>query len=652
MPEDAITGRLTSEQLDALWDLQTIEDREALEATRFEDHCKFQTIMEMIEDSVKRRGDAPAISFQLRGAMNSLTHTISYKELWERSIAFANALHARGVQPGETIALVMPNTPETVIAILGAQMIGTVMTINPLLEPEAIAHIIEEGGAKVVVSLKSFIKSPVAPTVARALRLTPHVRELIQLDLMVYIPTMLRPMIGLMRPKAPKIPSRIKVSDIRKLIRRAPKDKLTFTREIGPDTIASYFHTGGTTGSPKLAMHTHKGVIANAWTMSKLILDENDVALVCLPLFHVFGTYVLVFGPLAAGGHVVLATPSGFRGDGVVENFWKLIERYKATLTACVPTIFATIEARPVDADVSSLKYLFSGSAPLPVPLYMRFEENTGVQIIEGYGMTECTCISSCSPPWIDERRIGSVGVSMLWMEARICHFDANGDYVRTCDPNEIGEICFNGVSLFAGYKDPEKNKGVFFEIPGTEGRWLRTGDLGRKDDETVIWITGRAKDVIIRGGHNIDPGLIEEALAAHPAVQLSGAVGQPDARAGELPCAYVELSKGAAATTEELLEYCREHVNERAACPVHIEIVDQMPVTTIEKIFKPALRKMAIQRVFGEALEKVGLQAKINVVDDKERGMIAELTPIGPFDEAKAQEALGGFDRPWRLAA
>jgi fatty-acyl-CoA synthase/long-chain acyl-CoA synthetase len=178
--------------------------------------------------------------------------------------------------------------------------------------------------------------------------------------------------------------------------------------------------------------------------------------------------------------------------------------------------------------------------------------------------------------------------------------------------------------------------------------KYLRTGDLGRIDSDGYLWITGRAKDLIIRGGHNIDPAEIEEALLGHDAVAFAGAIGQPDEHAGELPCAFVELVDGASVTPEELVEYCAVHVHERAARPKHITILDELPKTAVGKVFKPDLRKHAITRIYNAALMDANVQARVaSVIDDKKRGLVAQLERNGA-DEADVSRVLGGFTRPW----
>ena len=175
-------------------------------------------------------------------------------------------------------------------------------------------------------------------------------------------------------------------------------------------------------------------------------------------------------------------------------------------------------------------------------------------------------------------------------------------------------------------------------------------------DADGYLWITGRAKDLIIRGGHNIDPAEIEEVLVGHPQVAFAGAIGQPDAHAGEVPCAYVELTDGATVTPDELLRYAKDHIAERAAMPKHIEVLDELPKTAVGKIFKPDLRRRAITRIYGAALRSAGIAAEVaEVTEDKKRGLVARLRRTGPVDEAEEAEVvrtLGVYTRPWEWAA
>lgn len=237
------------------------------------------------------------------------------------------------------------------------------------------------------------------------------------------------------------------------------------------------------------------------------------------------------------------------------------------------------------------------------------------------------------------------MGIPLPYTEVRILRRTPEG--FHECGTDEIGEICVSNFGVFEGsiYTEADQNRDLF-----ADGRFLRTGDLGRLDPDGYLWITGRAKDLIIRGGHNIDPAVIEEALTSHPAVAIAGAIGQPDAFAGELPCAYVELVGGASATVDDLLEHARAHITERAAMPKHVEILPELPKTAVGKVFKPELRKMAIKRVYDAALDGCGSHVT-EVVDDKKRGLVAKLSRAPGCDEAAVTERLGSFTRPWDWA-
>jgi len=311
-----------------------------------------------------------------------------------------------------------------------------------------------------------------------------------------------------------------------------------------------------------------------------------------------------------------------------------------------VPTLYSALLQVPVgDADVSSLEYAICGAAPMPVEVFGAYEELTGIRILEGYGLTEGACASSVNPK-DGERRVGSIGLRLPYQEMKTVIVDEQGRYVRDCQVGEIGVVTIKGPNVFPGYLQEEHNRSAWV----AEG-WLHTGDLGRVDEDGYFWLTGRTKELIIRGGHNIDPAAIEGPLYDHPAVALAAAVGKPDSYAGEVPVAYVSLKQGATATEQELLEYAREHIGERAAIPKEVRIVEQMPVTLVGKIFKPQLRWDAIQRVYAAELEALGdavERVEVEVKEDKVHGTLAHIT-IRPAEgvtreqvEGRAKEILG----------
>ena len=623
-----------------------IEDRDAIENEMpWEKRDVPVTLYQMLSRTAARVPDNDAVSYQIFSGPQDKAETLSWSQLLGKTCQVANMLRGMGIGENDVVAYILPNCNETILTLLGGAIAGIVNPINPLLEPEQIASILRETNAKVVVTLRPFPKTDVAEKTAEAVRHAPNVNTVLEVDLNRYLTPPKSWIVPLVRPKMDN-KSGLAHADYKSFHREMARHPTTLSfADSTQDRVACYFHTGGTTGMPKVAQHTYAGLIYNGWIGDTLLYTEDDNIMCPLPLFHVFAVHVILMAAIASGAHVVFPTPQGYRGEGVFDNFWKLIERWNITFMITVPTAISALMQRPVDADISSIKTAFSGSAPLPVELFKRFEKATGVTIVEGYGLTEATCLVSCNP--VDgEKKIGSIGITFPYTDVKI--FKGTPDGPIEADVDEIGEICISNPGVYAGhtYTEAAKNEDLFYR-----DKYLRTGDLGRFDSDGYLWITGRAKDLIIRGGHNIDPAEIEEALLGHEAVAFAGAIGQPDAHAGELPCAFVELVAGASVTPEELLEYCRVHVHERAAHPKHMTILDELPKTAVGKVFKPELRKQAITRVYDEALEKAGVQARVaKVVDDKTRGLVAQMRRNGA-DEADVAKVLGGFTRPWEWA-
>jgi fatty-acyl-CoA synthase len=584
-----------------------------------------------------------AISYQIFSGPKDKAETFNWTQLKDKTSQAANLFRSLGVGPKDVVAYILPNCNEAVLTLLGGGVAGIANPINPLLDAEQIGAILRETGAKVVVTLRPFPKTDVAEKTAAAVALAPNVKTVLEVDLLRYVTPPKSWIIPLIRPKM-KQPASATYMNFN--VELAKHNTTLDFEDVQEDRVAFYFHTGGTTGMPKVAQHLYSGTIYNGWVGSELLLDENDVMLCPLPLFHVMACQVMLLGALSSGAHVVFPTPQGYRGEGVFDNIWKLSERWKVTFIVSVPTALAAMMQRPVDADISTVKTAFSGSAPLPMELFKRFEEATKVTIVEGYGMTEATCLVSGNP--LDGvKKVGSIGIPFPYTDIKIIKGTADGSV--DADVDEVGEICVSNPGVYVGhtYTESEKNNDLYYA-----DKYLRTGDLGRVDEDGYLWITGRAKDLIIRGGHNIDPAEIEEALLGHPAVGFAGAIGQPDSHAGEVPCAFVELVEGATATPEELIAHCKEHVKERAAQPKHIKIMDELPKTAVGKIFKPDLRKDAITRIYNETMEANGLESRVvNVIDDKKRGLVAQIEANGVSDKA-IQTILGGFVRPWEHAA
>ena len=620
-----------------------VADRDAIEQEMpWEQRDVAKTLYAMLDATTQKFPNHNAISYQIFSDPKASAETLTWSALKDRTTQCANLLRGLGIGPTDVVAYVLPNATETVVALLGGCVAGIVAPINPLLDAEQIASILRETNAKVVVTLRAFPKTDVGQKTAKAVSMAPNVKTVLEVDLLTHVTGLKSFIIPLIRPKLEKAPG-VAYKDFNAEVARQPKT-LSF-EDVQEDRVACYFHTGGTTGMPKVAQHRYSGMVYNGWMSHRLLYTEQDVIMCPLPLFHVFACQPILMGAIASGAHVVFPTPQGYRGEGVFDNFWKLVERWKVTFIITVPTAISAKMQRPIDADVSTIKTAFSGSAPLPQELFKRFEKATGVTLVEGYGMTEATCLVSCNPTDGD-KKIGSVGIAFPYTEIKIYKDTSDGPVEAGVD--EVGEICVSNPGVYPGntYTEADKNVDLYYHE-----RFLRTGDLGRFDDDGYLWITGRAKDLIIRGGHNIDPAEIEEALLGHEAVAFAGAIGQPDAHAGEVPCAYVELVDGASVTPDELMAFCKEHVHERAAQPKHMTIMDELPKTAVGKVFKPDLRREAITRIYNEALAKADLEARVvSVSDDKKRGLVAQVELNGA-PEASVQTVLGDFVRPWEAA-
>jgi fatty-acyl-CoA synthase len=327
-------------------------------------------------------------------------------------------------------------------------------------------------------------------------------------------------------------------------------------------------------------------------------MGPGDVMINGFPLFHVAGSFTYGLSSLLAGTTLVLPPAAGLRDPVFMANWWRWVERERVTLLAGVPTIVATLmTVEPRGADLSRVRAMLTGGSPLPTELAQAFETRYGLPVRNILGMTECAGVVSIVP-FHGERRPGSCGLPVPFTEVVALPLGPDGPRLDArCAPGETGVIALRGPNVSPGYTDATRNAGTF------DGGWLVSGDLGHVDVRGEVFVTGRAKDVIIRSAHNIDPAAIEEVLLRHPAVQLAAAVGQPDAYAGEVPVAFVQLRPGASADGEALRAFVEPLISERPAMPRRIDVIDTMPLTAIGKVYKPALRAIAAGRAIDEAL-------------------------------------------------
>lgn len=607
--------------------IRTLADVEAAERTPFDMRVPETNVFDLLRGAAERHPERTALVF-LEGADAGDPHRrILYPELMKRILQSANLFSSLGVGPGDTVTLLMPGVPETFFTLFGAEIAAVANPVNYFLEPAQIAAIMREAGAKALVACDPSVLPDIWSKVERIREMLPDV-------------TVVRVGGG---PSGH--PGTVHWDSA---IAGLPGDRLVAPRAFDRSTLAALFHTGGTTGLPKLARHTHGALALMAWTNRALLSDGIETIVNGLPQFHVGGALMGGLAPFSAGWTVVLPTALGARNPNTVRNYWRIAAEWRVTMAAGVPTSLAAALNAPRDGlDLSALRMFVTGGSTVPVELARRLERELGIKPIEGYGMTEVHCYSSINPAE-GEVRVGSVGLRVPYMKIRIADVAPDGEIRRDCATGEVGHVLMRGPQVTPGYLDPAHNRGAML----ADG-WLDSGDLGRFDAEGYLWIVGRSKDLIIRGGHNIDPLTIEDAMARHPAVENVAAVGRPDSYAGELPVVFVQLRPGAAATPEELLAFGRAHVPERAAAPVEAIVLETMPLTGVGKIFKPALRLTAARRVFDAALEPLrtkGVAASVEVAAHPSLGTLATVTvpaaaplPAAEIDRICA-ELLGGF--------
>lgn len=597
--------------------IKTLHDIQLIEQTPLAERDLPASTFELISRAAARQPDAPALSFILQGSTDEAAYRLSYRQLLGKITQTANAFHRLGLRPGKAVSFLLPNLPHTHFTIWGGEAAGIVNAINPLLDPEHIAELIQASDSELLVTLAPFPGTDLWAKIEGLREQLPTLKAIICVDMVNLLSEPQRSATKAQRGALPN-----GVLDFDALIASCPDDHLESGRVIAPDDIASYFHTGGTTGTPKLAPHSHANEVAMAYSMNLVTgFAPGDVTLCGLPLFHVNAVIVTGLTAFIGGAEVLLATPQGYRNPNLISNFWTIIEQYKVSFFSGVPTIYAGLLQVPSEGhDLSSLKYALCGAAPMPVELIHQFEGKTGLTLIEGYGLTEGTC-GSCANPPAGERRPGSIGLPMPYCQVAIKVLDEQGNFLREAGRNEIGNLCIRGATVFKGYLQSSKNTGIWID-----GDWFNTGDLGRIDADGYVWLTGRSKDLIIRGGHNIDPQMIEEALHKHPAVAMAAAVGKPDEKAGELPVVYVQLKPGAQTSEAELLAHAAEHIPERAAIPKDAWVIDAIPLTAVGKTFKPALRFDAIGRVYQAVLAELDQRLRVDVRSDDKRGQVAHI--------------------------
>jgi len=577
----------------------------AFAGTTLQDWLPACSVFEALEMAAAAHGERTALAFLPHAAHQGPLPETRYTQLVEHVARAANLLRNLGVGPRDVVAYLLPALPETHYLLWGAETAGVALPINPLLSADDIAALLRAANAKVLVALGPTPGADIWAKAQAARALAPCVQTLMRLG-------------GGGAPGAD--------ADFATAF-AASAPRLGFAPPALDDP-AAYYHTGGTTGAPKLAVHTHRNQLAAAYGGAAAIgAAPPDVMLNGLPLFHVAAT---IFGTLSmwlAGAQVLVLSPLGMRDAGIVAGFWRIAAERRATLLGGVPTAFAAALAQGTEGlDLSAVRASVCGAALTPQAVSAGVERLTGRPLREVYGMTECGGVICVDPVWA-ERVPGSAGLPVPFCEVQARRLGALAD---ACAPGEAGVLVVRGPQVTPGYLHAGDGAELF-----TPDGWLVTGDLGRVREDGRVFITGRAKDLIIRGGHNIDPAAIEDCLRAHPAVADAAAVGMPDAYAGEVPVAYVALRPGMDVSPQALHAFAAKHIAERPALPRWVRILDALPLTAVGKPFKPALRRMAALGHFQEVLCGTGIGG-LDVADDPRRGRV--LTVRLPPGEAEGE--------------
>jgi fatty-acyl-CoA synthase len=584
----------------------TEADVRAFQQIPYADRIAAQSTYDAIKLGAARNPDASAFQFLPNADPAEVPGVITYRDFVAGVTQAANMFHALGVNGGEVVSFLLPLLPEAFMTLFGAEAAGIANPVNPLLEPHQIAEILQAANTTVLVALGPLPGTDIWKKVEQVRGKLKHLKAIVQVH-------------------GPGDPAN-RIYSFSDLIKQQPSDRLVSNRRISGEQTAAYFHTGGTTGTPKLVCHTHTNQVYQAWACNLLLKSRPGTNLLFgMPLFHVGGSLTQALSSLSAGNCLVVLSPSGWRNPSAVKNIWGLVERFKPEMLSGVPTVLAaTLSIPSGNADLSSLRCAAAGGSAIPVAIGKAVEQRFKIPVVEVYGMTETSSVHTMA--YMDRPiRLGSVGLPVPYSRVRIVKLDANNRVEGDCEPDEIGVVIMAGPGVFRGYLNAAHNEGAF-----VDGEWVNSGDLGRLDKDGYLWITGRAKDLVIRGGHNIDPGPIEDIMFQHPAVGLAAVVGQPDAYAGELPVGYVQLKPGATVQPGELEAWVSERTPERAAVPVQIIPIDPMPLTGVGKVFKPQLRWDAAKRVFTGVLAPLverGTNCKVEVGPHGSHGSIATVT-------------------------
>ncbi len=534
------------------------------------------TLADMVHETATATPDRPALWFKGK--------TLSYREVDALSDALAAGLVAMGVQKGDRVAILMPNTPQYVISELGIWKAGGVASsINPLYTGHELEHMLNECGAETAIVMTLFYDK------VKALQGKTPVQRIIATNIKEYLPTHLRILFGLLKEKKEGHRIELAARDVwfQDILKRHQGAKRPAV-DVKPQDPGLILFTGGTTGLAKAAVSSHLGLVQSGLQIQewfKNILDDGEIFLTSLPLFHVFAAAGVQTAALVSRG-VMALVPNPRDLDDVIDS----IEKTKATFVPGVPTFFNALLDHPKvksgEADLTSIKLNISGASALLQDTKERFEALTHSRIVEGYALTESMMAIVCTPV-NGKYKVGSVGMPVPDVAVRIVDADAGE---RDMPAGEVGEIILSAPQLMLEYLNrPEATAATIREMDGR--RWLFTADLGYLDEDGYLFIVDRKKDVIKPSGFQVWPREVEEVIASHPAVKEVGVAGIPDPRTTEAVKAWVVLEEGQSLTVEELRAYCKERLAGYKV-PRFVEFRSELPKSAVGKILRRELRR------------------------------------------------------------
>ena len=471
----------------------TISDIETIESVPLERRSLPASTYEAIQQGAGIKSDKIALQFFLQGSGFYDAVFYTYRDLLGLITQTANMFYDLGIGKDDVVSMILPNLPQAFFTIWGAEAAGIVNPINPMLEPQEMADIMNAAGTKLLVTLAPFPGIDTWPKVASIADQVPSLQTILRVNLVNYLTILNKLAVKWLVFRGDKGPKpRAQVLDFVTRARRYTTERLVSDRQIQPDDIASYFCTGSRTGTPKLAQHTHFNELFDAWSAAETISMTADKIVFCgLPLFHVNGVIVTGLIPWMRGASVVLGPPFGYRAEGVIPNFWRIVDYYKINFFSAVPAVYSALLNVPVeDADITTLEFAICGAAPLPAEVFHQFEERTNSRILEGYGLTEGACLSSVNP-LAGERRVGSIGLRLPYQEMRVVALGKDGNYSRDCQADEIGHVVLRGPNVFKGYKEEAHKQSVWIDTGDGRGQWFNTGDRGRQDAQGYFWLSG-----------------------------------------------------------------------------------------------------------------------------------------------------------------